>query len=37
MVADQHSFTVLECAPHRLDLRVLNTSGEELDRAVITK
>jgi hypothetical protein len=37
MVADQHSFTVLECAPSRLELRALSTSGEELDRVVITR
>jgi acid phosphatase type 7 len=37
MVTDQHSFTVLECAPSLLELRALSTSGEELDRIVITK
>jgi hypothetical protein len=37
MVADQHSFTVLECAPSRLELRALSISGAELDRVVITK
>ncbi len=37
MVADQHSFTILECAPNRLELRALNPSGEELDRIVIQK
>jgi hypothetical protein len=37
MVADQHSFTVLDCAPNRLELRALSASGEELDRIVITK
>lgn len=37
MVVDQHSFTVLDCGPHQLQLRAMSTQGEELDRIVITK
>ncbi len=37
MVVDQHSFTMLDCAPDTLVLRALNVKGEELDRAVISK
>ena len=37
MVADQHSFTVLDCAPTRLELRAINVKGDELDRVIIHK
>ncbi len=37
MVVDQHSFTVLDCAPNSLVLRAISVTGEELDRAVISK
>jgi hypothetical protein len=37
MVADQHSFSVLDCAPNRLELRAINEKGEELDHIVIDK
>jgi hypothetical protein len=37
MVADQHSFSVLDCSPKRLELRAINAKGEELDHIVIDK
>jgi acid phosphatase type 7 len=37
MVADKHSFLVMDIAPDRLQLRALNENGEELDRFVLTK
>jgi acid phosphatase type 7 len=37
MVADQHSFSVLDCSPNRLELRAINMKGEELDHIVIDK
>jgi hypothetical protein len=37
MVADQHSFSVLDSSPNRLELRALNAKGEELDHIVIDK
>ncbi len=37
LVADQHSFLVLDLAPERLELRALNASGEEIDRFAVTK
>jgi hypothetical protein len=37
MVADQHSFSVLDCSPNRLELRAINVKGEELDHIVIDK
>jgi hypothetical protein len=37
MVADQHSFSVLDCSPNRLELRAINVNGEELDHIVIDK
>jgi hypothetical protein len=37
MVADQNSFSVLDCSPDRLTLVAIGAKGEELDRAVITK
>jgi hypothetical protein len=37
MVADQHSFSVLDCSPNRLELRAINAKGEELDHIVIDK
>jgi hypothetical protein len=37
MVVDRHSFTVLDCAPERLQLRAVAANGDELDRIVITK
>jgi len=36
-IADQHSFTVVDLTPQRLELRALNSSGGELDRIVIDK
>jgi hypothetical protein len=37
MVADQHSFSVLDCSPNRLQLRAINAKGEEIDHIVIDK
>ncbi len=37
MVADQHSFSVLDCSLDRLELRAINAKGEELDHIVIDK
>jgi hypothetical protein len=37
MVVDQHSFSVLDCSPNRLELRAINMKGEELDHIVIDK
>jgi hypothetical protein len=37
MVADEHSFSVLDCSPMRLELRAINGKGEELDHIVIDK
>jgi hypothetical protein len=37
MVADQHSFVVLDIAPARLELRALSVTGEEIDHVLITK
>jgi hypothetical protein len=37
MVVDQHSFSVLDCSPDRLELRAINANGEELDHIVIVK
>jgi acid phosphatase type 7 len=37
MVVTDHSFVVLDLAPDRLQLRALNSQGEELDNITITK
>jgi hypothetical protein len=37
MVADEHSFVVLDLAPERLELRALGVKGNELDHITITK
>ena len=37
MVADKHSFVVLNIAPDRLDLRAIGATGDELDRITVTK
>jgi hypothetical protein len=37
MVADEHSFVVLDIAPDRLELTALGVKGNELDRVTITK
>jgi len=37
MVADQHSFVVLDLAPDRLRLRAISAKGEELDSITLTK
>jgi acid phosphatase type 7 len=37
MVADKHSFLVMDIAPDRLQLRALSETGEELDRFILTK
>jgi hypothetical protein len=37
MVADEHSFVVLDIAPDRLDLRAVGAKGNELDRISITR
>jgi hypothetical protein len=37
MVADEHSFVVLDIAPERLDLRAVGAKGNELDRISITR
>jgi acid phosphatase type 7 len=37
LVADRHSFVVLDIAPDRLQLRAINETGDELDRIVLTK
>lgn len=37
MVADQHSFSVLDCSPNRLELRAINAQGEEFDHMIIDK
>jgi hypothetical protein len=36
LVADRHSFVVLDLAPDRLRLRAVGDRGEELDRIVVT-
>jgi hypothetical protein len=37
LVADRHSFVVLDIAPDRLQLRAYDENGEDLDRIVLTK
>jgi hypothetical protein len=37
MVADEHSFVVLDVGPERLDLRAVGARGNELDRVTLTK
>jgi hypothetical protein len=37
MIADRHSFVVLDLAPDRLELRALAANGEVLDQVTITK
>ena len=37
MVADRHSFVLLDLASDRLVLRAIDTNGEELDRIIVTK
>jgi acid phosphatase type 7 len=37
MVADKHSFVVLDVAPGRMQMRAISETGEELDRFVLTK
>jgi hypothetical protein len=37
LVADRHSFVVLNIAPDRLELQAINDTGDELDRITITK
>ncbi len=37
MVVTDHSFVVLDLAPDRLQLRALNSQGEEIDNITITK
>jgi len=37
LVADRHSFVVLDIAPDRLQLRSVGENGDELDRIVVTK
>jgi acid phosphatase type 7 len=37
MIADKHSFVVLDISPDRLDLRAIGATGDELDRIAITK
>lgn len=36
-VSDRHSFTVVDLAPDRLELRAIDEQGRELDRIVVTK
>ena len=37
LVADKHSFVVLDIAPERLELRAIGANGNELDHITITK
>ncbi len=37
MIADKHSFVVLDIAPDRLNLRAIGVAGDELDRITVTK
>jgi hypothetical protein len=37
MVADEHSFVVLDLAPDRMELRAFNQNGKEIDHITITK
>ncbi len=37
MIADRHSFVVLDVAPDRLELRAISAEGAVLDRVTITK
>jgi hypothetical protein len=37
LVADQHSFVVLDISPQRLELRAFGANGNELDHITITK
>jgi acid phosphatase type 7 len=37
MVADQHTFVVLDVAPERLEVRAVGAKGDELDHITITK
>ena len=37
LVADKHSFVVLDIGPERLELRAIGANGNELDHITITK
>ena len=37
MVADRHSFVVLDISPHRLELRAIGANGNEIDHITVTK
>jgi hypothetical protein len=37
LVADEHSFVVLDLSPDRLELRALGANGKEIDHVTITK
>ncbi len=37
LVANKHSFVVLDIAPERLELRAINGQGDEIDHITLTK